>query len=41
MTKDLYRSVKVPESEVARQATNALEGYIYQLHQISIDLADA
>jgi hypothetical protein len=26
-------SVNVPESEVARQATDALGGYIYQLDQ--------
>src|SRR5271166_5085109 len=25
--------VRVPESQVGRQATDALEGYVYQLHQ--------
>lgn len=33
MANNLPQPVKVPESEVARQASDALEGYIYQLHQ--------
>lgn len=33
MANDRSEPVKVPESEVARQATDALEGYVYQMHQ--------
>jgi len=33
MVNDRYVPVKVPESELARQASTAFEGYIYQLHQ--------
>ena len=33
MAAERSEPVKVPESQVARQATNALAGYVYQLHQ--------